>query len=430
MLCPQVPPLPQSPQSRQSPQSPWPPQPPKQMPHAQPPAQPQTQRLPQPQQQLQLQQRASATAAAAAPRLRPSAAGAGAVAWSPAAMQVHVVAAPQAHRWLPTYTLGSATPLPSPQPFSPEESRSLMPQGRVYSAAGSSPWIETPQRLVCVYVSPAPPPGPGLCDMPVEIMQSIMDLLPTFWTRARLTAVCALARQLRWRLAPPHRLDEELSGLGLRAMGARAVALAFASPQNSSLGELCLGGNDIGDEGAKYIATILSTPGSALRRLSLPDNNIGPVGAWALATALANNVTLEELDLWGNPIDELSKQTILSTARCAVFLELDRPPAQAPSSRSQVNTKMRSILFDWISQVHTGVNAPVGLDGAPDPQDMLFRTFSHMDAYLAHRSVERAKLQLTGVACTLAAARLDGSSSTEDAELATWLAFVTDGACT
>jgi len=440
-LLAQVPPLPPPQQSQQLRRQQ---QPQKQQPHSQQQAQQHMQLLqphqqlqlqqqqPQQQQQQQQQQQPQHWGSAVAPPVSvwPSGASAAAVAWSSAAPQLHVVAAHGIRHW-PTFALGSVSPLPSAQQFSPEEGWSLMSAGRVYPAAGTSPWIETPPRLVRVYVSAAPPPpGPGLCDLPVEIMQGIADLLPTFGTRARLTAISAAARPLQWRLAAPYRLDEELSGLGLRSMGARAVALAFGSPQSASLGELCLGSNNIGDEGATFIATILSAPGSALRRLSLPDNNIGDVGAWALAAALATNTTLEELDLWGNPIGELGKQTILSTARCAVFLELDRPPAQALSLRTPVNTKMRSILFDWISQVHTGVNAPVGLDGAPDPQDMLFRTFSHMDAYLAHRNVERAKLQLTGVACTLAAARLDGSSSAEDAELATWLAFVTDGACT
>jgi len=141
---------------------------------------------------------------------------------------------------------------------------------------------------------------------------------------------------------------------------------------------------------------------------------------------------LEELDLWGNPISDEAKRFILSMAKCEVFLELDRVcrPWSTLSTTTAVNSKMRAILFDWVSQVHTGVNAPVALDGAPDPQDMLFRTFSHIDAYLAMRSVERSELQLMGVACTLAAAGLDAGNTTEDAEMATWLAFVTDGAYT
>jgi len=277
--------------------------------------------------------------------------------------------------------------------------------------------------------------------MPAELLQAIMDLLPTFGDRARFCAVCMVARRSEWRLAPPLRPDEELSGLGLGDRGASAVALALASLQSparrserpAAIGELCLGDNRIGDAGASAIAAVLGE-GSVIRRLSLRDNNIGDLGAQALAAALARNSVLEELDLWGNPLSAVGKQALLSTARCKVFLELEqgpRPRGGAARAELPVSARMRAILFDWISQVHTGGNAPVALDGAPDPQDMLFRTFSHADAYLARRSVQRAELQLTGVACTLAAAGLDGRATTEDnAELATWLAFVTDGACT
>jgi len=96
-----------------------------------------------------------------------------------------------------------------------------------------------------------------------------------------------------------------------------------------------------------------------------------------------------------------------------------------------VSKKMHAILFDWISQVHTGVQTPLAFDGTPDPQDMLFRTFSHMDAYLlSEGSVQRSELQLSGVACTFAAAGLKEGNADANRELASWLAFVTDGACT
>lgn len=270
----------------------------------------------------------------------------------------------------------------------------------------------------------------GLADLPRELLQDVANLLPTFTSRARLRVVCHAARGLEWRLAAPYRVDEELSGIGLGDLGARAVAAAFAVPSNCGLGELCLGGNGIGDLGAQALAMVLCSPGSSLRRLSLRDNVIGDRGACALAAALASNAMLEEIDLWGNPISDKGKDIILSTARCEVFLELDRSLLPRPAPASALNAYMRAILFDWISQVHTGMNAPVALDGAPDPQDMLFRTLSHADAYLSLRAVPRAEFQLVGVACTLAAAGLDGSSSGELAELATWLAFVTDGAST
>lgn len=73
----------------------------------------------------------------------------------------------------------------------------------------------------------------------------------------------------------------------------------------------------------------------------------------------------------------------------------------------------------------------VTMGGAPDPQDILFRTFTYIDEYLSQKATPHTELQLLGVACTLVASGLDASTELEDREnLATWLAFVTDGAST
>lgn len=272
---------------------------------------------------------------------------------------------------------------------------------------------------------------PSLLALPIEMQQHMMNLLPSFRDRARLCGVSSAASRLEWRLAPPLRVDEELSGLNLGDKGACAVALALAEPPNNALGELCLGSNGIGDAGAQALASVISA-GAVLRRLSLRDNNIGDAGARALADVLRTNTMLEELDLWGNRLSDDSKLLLRSDARCDVFLELDPSPCPYMNTvQTAINSKMRAILFDWVSQVHTGVNSPATPDGAMDPQDMLFRTFSHVDAYLSVKAVQRAELQLAGVACTLSAAGLNASSQMEDdAELSSWLAFVTDGACT
>mmetsp|Transcript_56369 Transcript_56369/g.164796 ORF Transcript_56369/g.164796 Transcript_56369/m.164796 type:complete len:658 (-) Transcript_56369:75-2048(-) len=257
-----------------------------------------------------------------------------------------------------------------------------------------------------------------------ELLQSCLDLLPTFADRARMRLVCKATRDLEWRLAPPFRPDEELSRLSLGDLGARAVAQALAAPGRSAVRELCLGDNGIGNAGAAAFAAVLGGA-SHLRRLSLRDNAIGDAGAEALAAALAVNTALEELDLWGNRLSAAGKQALLSAARCKVFLELDSvKPAQ-------ITGMTRAMLFDWISQVHNSSTAPASLNGESDPQEMLFRTFRHVDAYLSLRRVSRAELQLAGVACTLAAAVDQGKEDAEEtSELSSWLAFVTDGACT
>lgn len=269
--------------------------------------------------------------------------------------------------------------------------------------------------------------------LPVELLQSCLDLLPTFADRARVCSACTVTRDLEWRMASPLRPEEELSGIGLGDMGAKAVAKALMPGRGSAIRELCLGSNSIGDAGARELALALGS-GCTLRRLSLRHNKITDEGAEALAMALASNSELEELDIWGNFLTHVGKLALLAAARCKVFLELDEPlrgQAHLTPGQAVVTGMMRAVLFDWLSEVHNSGSAPAALNGESDPQEMLFRTFSHVDTYLSQSTVQRSELQLTGVACTLAAAVVPGKEDAEEsAELASWLAFVTDGACT
>jgi len=93
---------------------------------------------------------------------------------------------------------------------------------------------------------------------------------------------------------------------------------------------------------------------------------------------------------------------------------------------------MRSILFEWISQVHSGLQMPPApRNASPDPQDMLFRTYRHVDAYVSHHPVQRTELQLVGVACALLASGYSSDQNLEDdLRLASWLSMVSDNACT
>jgi hypothetical protein len=275
--------------------------------------------------------------------------------------------------------------------------------------------------------------GVAMQDLPPELLQVIADWLPTFQARAQLRNIFRAASCLEWRHAAPLYVDEELSGFDLGDAGIQAVSSGLRVPRNAVLKELCLGSNGITDTGAQALADVLALPGTKLRRLSLRDNCITDAGAAALAEALAKNSTLEELDFWGNHLSEEGKRTLVEAAQCEVFLELPQPagPLSSPK-RSVFDSRVRAILFDWISQVH--VSAAAAVETAPDPQDMLFRTFSHMDAYLGHlpRHAQRAELQLVGVACTLVATGLEAkdADTPECTELANWLALTTDGACT
>lgn len=270
-----------------------------------------------------------------------------------------------------------------------------------------------------------------MTDLPSELLQELMDWLPTFKERALLRRLCRGTRRLRWRRAAPFSVDEDFSSINLLDEGVSAICAGMNVPRNLTLKELCLGGNKITDEGARTLAHILRTGKSNLRRLSLRDNVITDEGALVLAAALASSGSLlAELDLWGNKISEQGKLAIASAApaKCEVFLEL--PVQRTKATALSVDVKTRFILFDWISQVQASITTAV--ETAPDPQELLLRTFSHVDAYLACRPVRRAELQLVGLACTLVATRLDSfeEDPAECEELVNWLAFMTDGGCT
>lgn len=272
-----------------------------------------------------------------------------------------------------------------------------------------------------------------LADLPVELLQEIMDWLPTFGSRARLNVLCSCFRGLEWRLAAPYHVEEELCNLSLGNIGTAAVSMGLLASQNAGLKELCLGGNDISDAGVEALAGVLASGKTNIRRLSLCDNRISDRGAAALAKALvAATSTLQELDLWGNIIGEVGRTLIIQAAKkCEVFLELPRlwPRSLCSQASFAFDPVTRTVLFDWVAQVHQKITTAIEL--LPDPQNMLLHTYSHIDAYLRECPVQGAELELVGLACTLVSTGLDRSSSDdgpECAELADWLALMSEGA--
>lgn len=323
--------------------------------------------------------------------------------------------------WVPSARCSQAIPLRVP----------LRAQVRKEVHAGVQP-------VACGAV-PAGPTRPGWQELPAEILQAFADFLPTFAGRRRFCGACKAFRRVEWRLAAPRHLDEELSGIGLSDLGARAVAVALARPEvedDEGFQELHLGSNRIADAGAEALAGALSRPGCRLRRLCLAENEIGEGGARALAEALASNSVLEELDLWGNCLTDAGRKTIISAARCEVFLLRGTLPRRRALLRMPSDAKTHALLFDWVSKVHAGLESLEAAGGAPpDSEGALFRTFWYMDAYMSGKApLAPPKLQLLAVASTLAARRHQWQPEerrAEELELAAWLAMVTgDDECT
>jgi len=265
-------------------------------------------------------------------------------------------------------------------------------------------------------------------DLPTELLQLIMNLLPTFADRARFSLVHkTVSRTLEWRLAPPLQASEEMSGLNLGDLGVCAVAAAVARPQHFFIGELSLGDNNFGNKGAFALAALIKG-GCAIRRLSLRDNAIGDAGAYALAEALAVNTNLEELDLWGNKLTGFGK-TMLSSTKCKVFLECEVPQPQPTAWAKLQDGRIRSMLLEWISQIQTFPHG--ALEGDADPQDVLLRTYNLIDGYYGRVRARQSELLLVGVACYFVATKQTISCDSQedqqtDEDLAAWVALVTD----
>ena len=88
-----------------------------------------------------------------------------------------------------------------------------------------------------------------------------------------------------------------------------AIELAEALETNTTLTDLILDNNKIGDEGAKAIAEALKT-NTTLINLKLSTNIIGDEGAYALAEALKTNTTLTDLILDNNKIGDEGAKAI------------------------------------------------------------------------------------------------------------------------
>lgn len=91
-----------------------------------------------------------------------------------------------------------------------------------------------------------------------------------------------------------------IGGNNVGPEGAGYIATGIST--NDSLQWLALGGNDIGDAGALKIAAVLKDDGCILQSIGLGGNNISDVGISHVTKALWSNSYIESLGLGGNAI--------------------------------------------------------------------------------------------------------------------------------
>ena len=94
-----------------------------------------------------------------------------------------------------------------------------------------------------------------------------------------------------------------LSVNGIGPTGALSLASVLEDDEEAVLEVLCMGGNNLGDKGAMFLAEMLRT-NTSLKELWLRDNNLTSKSANALAQNLKNNGALQELWLGGNELGD------------------------------------------------------------------------------------------------------------------------------
>jgi cyclin B len=76
----------------------------------------------------------------------------------------------------------------------------------------------------------------------------------------------------------------------------------------------------------------------------------------------------------------------------------DRPQPEYMSTQSEINSRMRGILVDWLIEVHMKYRLK---------SETLFLTVKIIDAFVSRKNIPRRKLQLVGVAATLIASKYE-----------------------
>jgi len=113
-------------------------------------------------------------------------------------------------------------------------------------------------------------------------------------------------------------LDSKITKLDLRRntigpTGAKEIARILAS-DNTKLDDIFLYFNNIGNEGASYIANSLCV-NKTLTKLNLCDNNIGYDGSKSFAEMLQKNQTLTALDLNNNALTDDGVQLMIDSLK-------------------------------------------------------------------------------------------------------------------
>jgi Ran GTPase-activating protein (RanGAP) involved in mRNA processing and transport len=113
-----------------------------------------------------------------------------------------------------------------------------------------------------------------------------------------------------------HLHKNNIGNEGARFLAEALLRRTSTTTATSSLEKLYLGDNHIGADGARCLADALRSPNSALRHLYLHHNAVGDQGAAYLADALRSNAVLLTLDLTDNHVGAGGARALLDALSC------------------------------------------------------------------------------------------------------------------
>ncbi|CAJ1385243.1 unnamed protein product [Effrenium voratum] len=133
-------------------------------------------------------------------------------------------------------------------------------------------------------------------------------------------------------------------GFTAEAFGPKEVEyLCQRLENNTSVTQLNLSMNPLGDEGAAHVAALLARPGLPLARLSLNGCGIGAQGARHLASALAERPELSVVELMNNRLGAEGGEAILEAlSKNKKLREVKVSFSSIPES---IETKIEKILM-------------------------------------------------------------------------------------
>mmetsp|Transcript_22190 Transcript_22190/g.47992 ORF Transcript_22190/g.47992 Transcript_22190/m.47992 type:complete len:255 (-) Transcript_22190:1539-2303(-) len=165
-----------------------------------------------------------------------------------------------------------------------------------------------------------------------------------------------------------------LSVNGIGPAGALALASVLEEEDDDDekavLEVLCVGGNNLGDKGAAFLADMLRTNASLIE-LWLRDNNLTSTSATALAQNLQSNVALQELWLGGNELGDEGATSLAAAIHegCCALSVLDL------SNNGITDVGARTLLDSLASNHHI---AKVDLSGNDITDDEILRNINSL----------------------------------------------------